>query len=140
MKERIVLDTNCLVISFSRRSPYFKIWEDFFNGRFVLCVTNEIIEEYEEILSQKLGHGIAENIIKAILQSSNTLKCNVFFRFGLIESDPDDNKFVDCAIVSNARYIVTEDRHFNVLKNIEFPHVDIINIDDFIRLTDTERS
>ena len=132
--ERIVLDTNCLVISFSRRSPYFKIWEDFFDGRFTLCVTNEIVAEYEEILSQKLGRDIAENIVNAILQSSNTLKCNVFYRFGLIEADPDDNKFVDCAIVSNARYIVTEDHHFHALKDIEFPRVEVVCIDDFVNL------
>lgn len=53
------------------------------------------------------------------------------FSFGLITVDADDNKFVDCAIVANAHFIVTEDKHFNVLKNIEFPHVDVIGIDDF---------
>lgn len=42
------------------------------------------------------------------------------------------NKFVDCAIVSNAKYIVTNDRHFNVLKEIDFPHVDVLNIDEFL--------
>lgn len=52
------------------------------------------------------------------------------FSFGLITVDADDNKFVDCAIVANAHFIVTEDKHFNVLKNIEFPHVDVIGIDD----------
>lgn len=134
--ERVVLDTNCLIISFSRRSPYFKIWKNFFEGHFTLCVTNEIIAEYEEILTQKLGHNIAENIIKAILQSSNTLKCDAFFRFELIKSDPDDNKFVDCAIVANAHYIVTEDHHFDSLKNVEFPRVNVIGIDEFMRLID----
>ena len=53
------------------------------------------------------------------------------FSFGLITTDADDNKFVDCAIVANAHFIVTEDKHFNVLKNIEFPHVDVIGIDEF---------
>lgn len=53
------------------------------------------------------------------------------FSFGLITADADDNKFVDCAIVANAHFIVTEDKHFNVLKNIEFPHVDVIGIDEF---------
>lgn len=53
------------------------------------------------------------------------------FSFGLITVDADDNKFVDCAIVANAHFIVTEDKHFYVLKNIEFPHVDVIGIDDF---------
>lgn len=56
------------------------------------------------------------------------------FRFHLIKSDEDDNKFVDCAIAANARYIVTEDHHFDVLKSIEFPVVDIIRIDKFVLL------
>lgn len=43
----------------------------------------------------------------------------------------DDNKFVDCSIVANARYIVTEDAHFNVLKNIVFHHIEVMNLDDF---------
>ena len=38
--------------------------------------------------------------------------------FGLITADADDNKFVDCAIIAGAKYIVTEDRRFNVLKEI----------------------
>lgn len=52
----------------------------------------------------------------------------------MIESDNDDNKFVDCAINSGAMFIVTEDHHFNVLKEIQFPHVDCIGIDDFIEV------
>ena len=45
--------------------------------------------------------------------------------------DEDDNKFVDCAIASNASYIVTHDKDFNILKNIPFPKVRIINTEDF---------
>ena len=54
------------------------------------------------------------------------------FRFNWIKADPDDNKFVDCAIVSGAKCIVTEDKHFRVLDSISFPHVDIVGIDAFI--------
>ena len=54
-----------------------------------------------------------------------------YFHFGLITVDPDDNKFIDCAIAANARYIVTNDRHYDVLKLLDFPKVDVINIQDF---------
>lgn len=57
-----------------------------------------------------------------------------YFRWNLIENDPDDNKFVDCAIVSNAKYIVTQDKHFDILKSIEFPKVEVINIEIFKRV------
>lgn len=52
--------------------------------------------------------------------------------FHLIEADPDDNRFVDCAICGNAELIVTNDAHFNVLKNIDFPIVDVKSIQEFV--------
>ena len=53
------------------------------------------------------------------------------YTFALIESDKDDNKFVDCAIAANAKCIVTEDKHFKVLENIPFPKVEVIGIEEF---------
>ena len=112
MKDRIVLDTNCLVSSLPRNGKYHRVWQGFFDSKYVLCYTNEILTEYEEILTQKMGRMIAQNIVKAIIARPNTLKLDPHFQFRLIEKDVDDYKFVDCAIVANARYIVTEDRHF----------------------------
>ena len=54
------------------------------------------------------------------------------FRFRLIEQDPDDNKFVDCAIVAGADYIVSEDAHFRVLETIPFPKVNVIRLNRFM--------
>ena len=49
----------------------------------------------------------------------------------MIKADPDDNKFVDCAIAAGARYVVTNDRHYDVLRQTPFPYVDVISLDDF---------
>ena len=121
MKRRIVLDTNCLISSLPKKGKYYQVWQDFFANKYILCYTNEILTEYEEILTQKLGQTIAQNIIKAIIARPNTLKFDPHFQFQLITQDVDDNKFVDCAIVANAQYIVTEDRHYNVWKPSTFP-------------------
>ena len=59
---------------------------------------------------------------------------NPYFTWQLIEADKDDNKFVDCAIAANTDYIVTHDKHFNVLKKIDFPKVNIINIQQLKQL------
>ena len=59
---------------------------------------------------------------------------NTYYDFNLIEADPDDNKFVDCAIAAGAELIVTEDRHFNVLKKFSFPKVFVIDLDSFIKV------
>lgn len=53
----------------------------------------------------------------------------VNFVWSLIEADPDDNKFVDCAIAGQADYIVTHDKHFRILDEIPFPKVKTIRLD-----------
>lgn len=130
----IVLDTNCLLMSLSRRSVYYPIWRDFVEGKYTLCITNEILAEYEEILTQKVGPEIASNVITAILDLPNTKMVQVYYHLHLITADPDDNKFVDSAFKANARYIVTEDHHYDALKQTSFPYIDVIGIDDFIKV------
>ena len=127
-------DTNCLLISLSRRGAYYTVWKEFFSEKYILCYTNEILSEYEEILSQKMGGDIAGNVIKAIISRKNTVRLDVHFRFNLIQADPDDNKFVDCAIAANASFIVSQDHHFDVLHAIDFPKVELIGIDEFVSL------
>lgn len=129
----IVLDTNCLLMSLSRRGKYYKVWHSLVKGEYVLCYTNEILMEYEEILTQKMGEFIASNIISAILNLPNTKQVQVYFHLHLIASDHDDDKFVDCAFKSNARYIVTQDHHYDILREIDFPKLDIISIDGFLQ-------
>ena len=133
MKDRIVLDTNCLVSSLPRNGKYHRVWQGFFDSKYVLCYTNEILTEYEEILTQKMGRMIAQNIVKAIIARPNTLKLDPHFQFRLIEKDVDDNKFVDCAISAGADYIVSEDAHFRVLETIPFPSVCVIRLDEFLK-------
>ena len=130
----VVLDTNCLLMSLSRRSPYYPVWRGFVDGKYTLCVTNDILTEYEEILSEKVGAEIASNVLKAILDLPNTRMVQVFFHLHLIEADPDDDKFVDCAFKSNAHYIVSEDHHYDVLKQLSFPRIDVIGIDEFLKV------
>ena len=130
----IVLDTNCLLMSLSRRSPYYPVWRDFVNGKYTLCITNEILAEYEEILTDKVGAEIASNVITAILDLPNTKMIQVYYHLHLITADPDDDKFVDCAFKANARYIVTQDHHYDVLKQTPFPFIDVVGIDEFIKV------
>lgn len=128
----VVLDTNCLLMSLSRKGHYYPIWRDFVSGKYTLCFTNEILTEYEEILTQKLGPEIAANVIKAILDLPNTQMVQVYYHLRLITTDPDDDKFVDCAFKTNARFIVTQDRHYDILKRINYPKINIIDIDNFL--------
>ena len=131
---RIVLDTNCLIQSVPSRSRYHEVWQSLVDGRNTLCVSNEIIMEYLEILQRLTNHDTAEAIIKTIINSRFVEFITPYYNFELIQQDPDDNKFVDCAITANARYVVTNDHHFDVLKSINYPPIDVINLEDFMKL------
>lgn len=130
--KRIVLDTNGLIASLSRRGNYYPIWKNFQEGKYVLCISNDILEEYTEIITQKMNHEIAENVVNLLLKSKNVELVHPQFRLGLIDVEPDDNKFVDCAFAANATYIVSDDKHFDVLKNIGFPELMVLKLKEFL--------
>jgi putative PIN family toxin of toxin-antitoxin system len=129
----IVLDTNCLLQVLPSKSPYHKIWTDILEGKISLCVNTDILEEYEEILAQKTSPDIAHNVVEAIANLTTTTMQNTYVHFELLSTDLDDNKFVDCAIAADAEYIVTNDKHFNPLKDIPWPKVEIIKIAEFVK-------
>lgn len=131
---KLVLDTNALLRSLPYQSRHHDLWLSFFDGRNQLCITNEILTEYEEILSQRLPTELVQAIINQIVRSPYTLQYSRYYHFNLIEADPDDNKFVDCAVAADAKFIVTEDKHFQILKEIDFPKVDIITLDEIIQI------
>ena len=130
--KNIVLDTNCLLASLSRNQEEYIIWKSLQEGRFNLCVTNEILDEYVEVLQRNISPTIAENVMFLLLNLDNLIFVDTYFKFNLITADPDDNKFVDCAIAANAEYIVTNDKHFNELEIVDFPRVKHISIDEFV--------
>ena len=129
---KIVLDTNCLIQSIPEKSPYHGVWLSFEKGDNTLCLSNEILEEYEEILERLTDSVTTELVIRAIINSPYVEFVTPYFHFNLITVDPDDNKFVDCAIAANARYIVSNDKHYNILKQIPYPNIDVISIAKFM--------
>lgn len=130
---RIVIDTNCLLAILPSSSPYHKVWTDFLEQRLELCVSNEVLTEYEEILSLKTSPHFANVIIKTLINKHNLIKVSPTWRFHLIDADPDDNKFVDCALCGQAEYLVSNDKHFAVLHQINFPQLHLLKLQDFVK-------
>jgi predicted nucleic acid-binding protein len=131
---RVVLDINVLLISLPVSSPYRPIFDALRAGRFELVVSNDILFEYHEKLAEKTSPSVADNVIKLLLSLENCILQSIYFEWGLIESDADDNKYVDCVLAANALHLVSEDRHSSILRSIDFPHVSVIRIDEFLRL------
>ena len=128
---RVVLDTNILLVSISSKSPYHWIFLNLINGNYELAVTTDVLLKYSEIIERHMGTKVSESVLGVLENLSNIILITSWFRFDLIKKDRDDNKFVDCAIASNADYIISEDTDFDVLKKIEFPRVKVLKINDF---------
>lgn len=110
------------------------IWEAFRAGKYTLCVSNEILFEYHEILAMRYNNLIANTVLKELIETPNIERINPTYRFNLITTDPDDNKFVDCAIIAGATYIVSNDRHFRELDKYDFPKVDLRTLSEFLSI------
>ena len=88
-----------------------------------------------EILQRLTDERTAALVIKTIVESPFVEFIIPYYQFHLITADPDDNKFVDCAIAAAARYVVTNDHHYDILRtNNTFPTVEVINLKDFLEL------
>jgi putative PIN family toxin of toxin-antitoxin system len=120
-----------LLVSVQEYSEFFWLWQAFRDEKIILCYTTDILNEYYEVLTRYYSAPFAETVLEEILLSPNIMPVTVYFKWRLITADPDDNKFVDCAVSANADFIVTNDKHFNVLKNIDFPKINVIDIDTF---------
>ena len=134
---KIVLDTNCLVNIIMPGSYNNDIWQAFRAAKYVLCVTNEILFEYHEILAKRYNALIANTVMKELMETPNIERVNPAYRFNLITTDPDDNKFVDRAVIAGATYIVSNDRHFRELERYDFPKVDIRTLTQFLDIVRT---
>ena len=120
---KIVLDTNISLICLATKSKYRPIFDYLPAGRFQLIISNDILSEYVEILERKTNSVITDNVAELLLILKNGRKAEVYFRWNLIKSDADDNKFANWAIAANADFIVSNDRHFKELENIDFPKI-----------------
>jgi uncharacterized protein len=123
---KIVIDTNVMLVCISQKSSLHWIWQALVTQRFTLCVTTDILDEYAEIIEQQMGFQAAESALSTIENLPNVERVTTWFRFNLLK-DSDDNKFVDCAIATNALCIVSHDNDFKPLKKIPFPKVVVID-------------
>lgn len=107
---RIVLDTNVFISSFFGGNPrsIIDLWKD---GRLTLCLSRDIIDEYIEVL-RRLGLDNTpelEELLKLfaagfhIVFTARTPEIHVV-------PDPDDDKFIACALALKAGHVVSGDK------------------------------
>jgi putative PIN family toxin of toxin-antitoxin system len=108
---KVVVDTNVFVSSFFGGNPR-KIVDLWKSGQLTLCLSKPIIDEYVGVL-QRIGlknerelrellHLFAHGF--HIIFSAKTPELH------LVEEDPDDDKFIECAVALKADFIVSGDK------------------------------
>lgn len=131
---KVVVDTNVFLVSILPRFSYYKIFEAIQSGKVNVYVSNDIVSEYTEVFSRRYTPQITEILLNTLFNLPNVFFIDPKFQWKLIELDPDDNKFVDCAVASSVDYIISNDRHFDILKEISFPKVTVLKAEEFIEL------
>ena len=115
----VCIDTNVVLGMFAATHSYGPIFEAWFHGKLRWAVSTEILLEYEEIMQRQAGMQKADAMMQIItlaaLRHGNIIFSSPSFRFHLITSDSDDDKFADCAIATEADHIITNDHHFAAL-------------------------
>lgn len=130
---RVLLDTNILLVITPYFSTYRWVYDALREGRFELVVSTEILDEYAELLERHYSADFAERTLLALDNFPTIVRVEPAYRFRLIEADPDDDKFTDAAVVGNADFVVTNDRHFNCLADIPFPKVGLLDFATFCK-------
>ena len=133
----VAIDCNVLVMCLTSKSSYHLIYQALIKGQYQMVITADILLEYEEIIQTKYNIKTANSFTILLTELPNVIFINNYFRWNLIERDPDDNKYCDCAIAGKADYLVSVDKHFNIIKSIDFPKLTVISINDFVEILET---
>ncbi len=131
---RVVIDTNILRLTIKKGNFERFIYDAFRAEAFDWVVSTEILNEYEEKLIEFYSVQTADLILGILENAPNVIFAEPYFRWEIIKIDQDDNKFADLAISTNADCLVTNDRHFNIFKKLDFPKLNIVKPNQFKKI------
>ncbi|MFQ5964102.1 MAG: putative toxin-antitoxin system toxin component, PIN family [Candidatus Scalinduaceae bacterium] len=134
-KTKIVIDTNIFVASLFGDTSR-KIIELWLSGKVNLCISEPIVGEYKEILRRfkfkdeemisRVKDAIERNVNVCFIQRPEEKEW--------IPEDPDDNKFIACALALGADYVISSDSH--LLKKLKWNGIKVIRPNEFIQNID----
>ncbi|MBX2966300.1 MAG: putative toxin-antitoxin system toxin component, PIN family [Cyclobacteriaceae bacterium] len=131
---KVVIDTNCLISCIGKRSTFRNVFDAFLEQRYNLCVSTEILLEYEEKFTEFWGEEVTHNLLGVILTADNATLHDIFYFFHLIQGDVDDNKFADTYLSANADILVSNDKKVVALNKLKFPPIRVMTLADFSAL------
>ncbi len=128
---RVVIDTNVFISSFFGGIPrdIIDLWK---NGKIILCLSQAIVEEYLEVLN-RLGledEKELHKLTKLFAEAFNSLFTAKPPKIMVVEDDPDDDKFIECAVALDSKIIISGDKHLKEIK--KYIDIEILSPREFI--------
>lgn len=108
---KAVVDTNVFVSSFFGGNPR-KIIDLWKTGDLTLCLSAPIVEEYTAVLRRLGLEGQDElgELLELFARGINVLYTARTPKLSIVKADPDDDKFIECAVALKAEVIITGDK------------------------------
>ena len=130
---KVVLDSNIYISGILFNGNPRIILDLAIKGRIQVYISPEILSELKDVLSKK-KFNFSPNIIQSIISEIESITTLIvpLKRYNIVTRDSDDNIIVDCAMESNAEYIITGDN--DLLSINEFRNIRIIKPVDFLEL------
>ena len=130
---KVVIDTNIYISAIFWGGKPRKVIELGRSGHIWLFTSVEIEKEIEEKLRLKFKLDADEALLVLLDFSTFTTPVKITKKIKAVADDPDDDKFIECAVLCGANYIVSGDKH--LLKLEEYEGIKILNSADFLLLS-----
>jgi len=129
---KVVIDTNVFVSSFFGGNPkkIIDLWRD---EKITLCLSNGILDEYIDVL-QRVGlkeEEEIEELLSLFAKGFNILFTTKTPKIKAVKDDPDDDKFIECAVGLKGEVIITGDRAIKTLG--EYMGIKILTPQQFLK-------
>ena len=128
---KVILDTNVLISGIFFTGPPFEILDAWKHSQLQIVLTKEILEEYKRVaesLSEKFPTIYILPIIELLTIHSHFIDAEDISLS--VCDDPDDDKFIECAVASNTKIIVSGDKH--LLKITGYQGITVLKPREFV--------
>ena len=107
---RVVIDTNVFVSSFFGGKPrqIIELWKQW---AITLCFSREIVDEYTVVLKRiGLEGKDLKELLSLFARGYNSIFTGKTPDLQIVHDDPDDDKFIECAVALNALFVISGDK------------------------------
>jgi hypothetical protein len=128
---RVVVDTNVFISSFFGGNPR-KIIDHWKSEKITLCLSRHFIDEYIEVLRrlELQNEKEIDELLGLFSHGFNVLFTAKTPELHIVEKDPDDNMFIECAVALKAKFVISGDKALKEIK--DYMNIKIVSPRDFL--------